>query len=79
MKSKATGCGSISTVFPSIVLQCISSIIIIIIIIIIIEILMVIIMIKNKSSQPAITCSKLTVEAGKCRLGLECVFSNYSD
>ena len=29
MKSKATGCGSISTVFPSIVLLCVSSIIII--------------------------------------------------
>ena len=36
MKSKATGCGSISTVFSSIVLLCISSIIIIIIIIIIV-------------------------------------------
>ena len=34
MKSKATGCGSISTVFSRIVLLCISSIIIIIIIII---------------------------------------------
>ena len=35
MKSKATGCGSISTVFSSIVLLCVSSIIIIIIIIIV--------------------------------------------
>ena len=34
MKSKATGCGSISTVFSSIVLLCVNSIIIIIIIII---------------------------------------------
>ena len=34
MKSKATGCGSISTVFSSIVLLCVSTIIIIIIIII---------------------------------------------
>ena len=32
MKSKATGCGSISTVFPSIVLQCVSSIIVIIVV-----------------------------------------------
>ena len=31
MKSKATGCGSISTVFSSIVLLCVSSIVIIII------------------------------------------------
>ena len=37
MKSKATGCGSISTVFSSIVLLCVNSIIIIIIIIIIIN------------------------------------------
>ena len=36
MKSKATGCGSISTVFSSIVLLCVSSIIIIIITIIIV-------------------------------------------
>ena len=36
MKSKATGCGSISTVISSIVLLCVSSIIIIIVIIIII-------------------------------------------
>ena len=36
MKSKATGCGSISTVFYSIGLLCVSSIIIIIITIIII-------------------------------------------
>ena len=35
MKSRAAGCGSISTVISSIVLQCVSSIIIIIIIIII--------------------------------------------
>ena len=34
LKSKATGCGSISTVFSNIVLLCVSSIIIIIIIII---------------------------------------------
>ena len=34
MKSRAAGCGSISTVISSIVLQCVSSIIIIIIIII---------------------------------------------
>ena len=32
MKSKVTGCGSISTVFSSIVLLCVSSIVIIIII-----------------------------------------------
>ena len=32
MKSKTVGCGSISTVFPSIVLLCVSSIIVIIII-----------------------------------------------
>ena len=37
MKSKAAGCGSISTVISSIVLLCVSSIIIIIIIIIIIS------------------------------------------
>ena len=36
MKSKATGCGSISTVISSIVLLCVSSIIIIIITIIIV-------------------------------------------
>ena len=36
MKSKATGCGSISTVFSNIVLLCVSSIIIVIILIIII-------------------------------------------
>ena len=34
MKSKATGCGSISTVFSSIVLLCVSIVIIIIVIII---------------------------------------------
>ena len=42
MKSKATGCGSISTAFSSIVLLCVSSIIILLIIItstIIIEII----------------------------------------
>ena len=39
MKSKGTGCGSISTVFPSIVLVCVSIIIIIIIIIIIMTIM----------------------------------------
>ena len=39
MKSKAAGCGSISTVISSIVLLCVSSIIIIMIIIIIIIIL----------------------------------------
>ena len=40
MKSKATGCGFILTVFPSIVLLCVMSIIIIIIIIIIMIIIM---------------------------------------
>ena len=50
MKSKTTGCGSISTVFSSIALFCVSSIItititIIIIIIIIIIIMMVIVII----------------------------------
>ena len=43
MKSKATGCGSISTVFSSIVLLCVSIIIIIIIIIIIMIIILIII------------------------------------
>ena len=42
MKSKAAGCGSISTVIYSIVLLCISSIIIIIIIITIIIIIIII-------------------------------------
>ena len=42
LKSKATGCGSISTVFSSIVLLCVSSITIIIIIIIIIIIKLII-------------------------------------
>ena len=43
MKSKTTGCGSISTVFSSIVLLCISSIIIIIIITIITMMMIIII------------------------------------
>ena len=47
MKSKAAGCGSISTVIYSIVLLCISSIIIIIIIITIIIIIIIIITIKT--------------------------------
>ena len=42
MKSKATGCGSIATVFSSIVLLCVSSTTIIIIIIIIIIIVVII-------------------------------------
>ena len=42
MKSKATGCGSISTVFSNIVLLCVSSIIIVIILIIIIIIIKII-------------------------------------
>ena len=41
MKSKATGCGSISTVFSSIVLLYVSSVIIIMIMIIIIIILII--------------------------------------
>ena len=41
MKSKATGCGSISTVFSNIVLLCVSTIIIIVIIIIIIIIIII--------------------------------------
>ena len=45
MKSKAAGCGSISTVFPSIILPCVSSIIIMIIIIMIIIIMIIMIMI----------------------------------
>ena len=52
MKSKATGCGLISTVFSSIVLLCVSSItiitIIIIIIIMIIIMIMIIILYSNK-------------------------------
>ena len=50
MKSKATGCGLISTVFSSIVLLCVSSITIItiIIIIIIIIMIMIIILYSNK-------------------------------
>ena len=43
MKSKATGCGSISTVFSSLALLCVSSIIIIIIIIIIMMMMIMII------------------------------------
>ena len=43
MKSKATGCGSISTVFSSLALLCVSSIIIIIIIIIIMMMIMIIV------------------------------------
>ena len=43
MKAKATGCGWISTVFSSIVLRCVSSVIIIIMIILIIVIIMIII------------------------------------
>ena len=42
MKSKDTGCGSISTVISSIVLLCVSSIIVIIIMIIIITIIIII-------------------------------------
>ena len=45
MKSKAAGCGSISTVIPSIVLLCVSSIIIII------KILIIIIMLMGSDSQ----------------------------
>ena len=45
MKSKATGCGSISTVFSSLALLCVSSIIIIIIIIIIIMMMMIMIIV----------------------------------
>ena len=41
MKSKATGCGSISTVFSNIVLLCVSTIIIIVIILIIIIIIII--------------------------------------
>ena len=59
LKFKATGCGSISTVFSSIVLLCVSSVIIImimiiiiimiVIIIIIIAVIMIILKIKIKS------------------------------
>ena len=42
MKSKATGCGSISTVFSSLALLCVSSIIIIIIIIIMMMIMIIV-------------------------------------
>ena len=45
MKSKATRCGSVSTVFSSMVLLCVSSIIIIIIIIIIMIMIMIMIII----------------------------------
>ena len=50
MKSKATGCGSISTVFSNIVLLCVSSIIIVIILIIIIIIIIIIKIIANDNS-----------------------------
>ena len=56
MKSKATGCGSISTLFSRIVLQCVTStttttitIIIIVIIVIIIIVIIIIIIIVWKS------------------------------
>ena len=45
LKSKATGCGSISTVFTSIVLLCVSSLIIIIIMMMMIIIIIMIIII----------------------------------
>ena len=45
MKSKATGCGMISTIFSSIVLLCVSSIIIMMIITIIIIVIIIIIII----------------------------------
>ena len=50
MKSKATGCGSISTVFSNIVLLCVSSIIIVIILIIIIIIIIKIIANDNSDN-----------------------------
>ena len=51
MKSKVTGCDPISTVFSSIVLPCVSSIIIITIIIIIIMIIIIIIIIIKEDAQ----------------------------
>ena len=50
MKSKATGCGSISTVFSSLVLLCISLRIIVIIILMIIIIIIIIIMVVGNRS-----------------------------
>ena len=50
MKSEATGCGSISTIYCSIVLLCVSSTTITIIIIIIIIIIITIIIIKKEVS-----------------------------
>ena len=49
MKSKATGCGSISTVFSNIVLLCVSSIIIAILLIIIIIIIIIKIIANDNS------------------------------
>ena len=50
MKSKATGCGSISTVFSSIVLLCVRSIIIIMMMMIIIIITIIMIKISRSAA-----------------------------
>ena len=51
MKSKAAGCGSISTVISGIVLLCVSSVIIIIVIIIITIIIVIIIIIFKREDE----------------------------
>ena len=79
MKSKAAGCGSISTVFPSIILPCVSSIIIMIIIIMIIMIMIMIIAttivttkikirhLKNVLFEPLLKENKSTLPANQMK------------
>ena len=75
MKSKATGCGSISTVFSSIVLLFVSSIIIIIIkimmmmmiiIIIIIILIIVIIILRNLSEKKFLSSRECDFQKTYC-------------
>ena len=79
MKSKAAGCGSISTVFPSIILPCVSSIIMMIIIIMIIMIMIMIIAttivttkikirhLKNVLFEPLLKENKSTLPANQMK------------
>ena len=62
MKSKATGCGSVSAVFSSMVLLCVRSIIMIIKIIIIITIITTIIMIIIKN--PVVSKYRVEIRQG---------------
>ena len=45
MKSKATGCGSISTVFSSVVLLCVSSIIIVVVVVLVLVLVVVVVVV----------------------------------